>query len=215
MRIGKFELMKLLMIDEHRLKWYMQKGLLPLSKKFELSDAIKLHVEYEVEYHGNKLKAKHEHDLLKLEEELTNKFASKRSKVQHESFGDARDRKDEADANIAEAKLEKILLENELARGATIRADEVDKAMSELQTQLVTNYKNDLRLLPIDLENLNRNDISKRLDAHYDKRIKDLNSFANTSTDNDLAFYDVMQLVMKLLIENNGNVDDLIGKLND
>jgi len=87
--------------------------------------------------------------------------------------------KEEADRLLT---IEKVKIERtkhlELTK-KLIPAEDTDKAMAELGALHLAQYKSDLKLLPILLENKSKQEITPLLDDHYAARIEDMHTIVN------------------------------------
>lgn len=79
-------------------------------------------------------------------------------------------------------KVEKVKIErlkhSELA-GKLVKAEDLDRAMAEQGVLHRTYYMDDLELLPVALDGMDKDEISAFLDEHYSSRIENASSFIN------------------------------------
>ena len=87
--------------------------------------------------------------------------------------------KDEADRRLQIQKVKNEEIKHKELIGQLIPAENTDKAMAELGAIHVAQYRGDLKLLPMLLENKPKHEITKLLDDHYQARIEDMHKLAN------------------------------------
>jgi len=158
----KKQLVKALSVSESRIRQYEQVGM-PRSKYsssklalYELNSVIDWIVN---NIDLTKSKRQQKKDELAVEEELEHDwdYRKKRAdalKTEHQA------RKEE----LGVLELKKVL----------VRKDEIDKAMADLGATMSSFYRNDLKALPVLLENKTYLEIKDELDRHYKDRINDM-----------------------------------------
>lgn len=121
---------------------------------------------------------------------------------------DWKTRKERADALKTEesAEIEKIKKKELLKE--LVKVEDTDKAMAELGAIFVSNYRNDLKLLPVLLSKKEQRDIKNILDKHYEDRIDNMEKIVNkTISINSISIYDILYTII-----NNQNLYELIEK---
>lgn len=74
-----------------------------------------------------------------------------------------------------------------------IPAEDTDKAMAEIGALHLAQYKSDLKVLPILLENKSKQEITPILDDHYAARIEDMHTIVNKPRKKDgVKFFDAL-----------------------
>ena len=74
-----------------------------------------------------------------------------------------------------------------------IPAEDTDKAMAEIGALHLAQYKSDLKVLPILLENKSKQDITPILDDHYAARIEDMHTIVNRpKSENGKTFFNAI-----------------------
>jgi len=101
--------------------------------------------------------------------------------------------KEEADRLLT---IEKVKIERtkhlELTK-KLIPAEDTDKAMAEIGALHLAQYKSDLKVLPILLENKSKQEITPMLDDHYAARIEDMHTIVNKPRKKDgVKFFDAL-----------------------
>lgn len=103
------------------------------------------------------------------------KRATTKRATEEEELGDDWDlRKKRADALKTEAQASKEELLLEELDGVLVKKDEIDKSMADLGATMGGFYRNDLKSLPVLLENKSQFEIQKILDEHYRNRMYDM-----------------------------------------
>ena len=87
--------------------------------------------------------------------------------------------KDEADRRLQIQKVLNEEIKHKELTGKLIPAEDTDKALAEIGAVHIAQYRGDLKLLPMLLENKPKHEITKLLDEHYASRIEDMNKIAN------------------------------------
>ena len=105
--------------------------------------------------------------------------------------------KEEADRLL---QIEKVRIERvkyaELS-GKLIPAEDTDKAMAELGALHLAQYQNDLKILPVILENKSKQEITQILDEHYSSRVSDMNDVVRKSIDdNNISMHTMFEKIM-------------------
>jgi hypothetical protein len=86
--------------------------------------------------------------------------------------------KDEADRRLQIQKVLNEEIKHKELIGKLIPAEDTDKALAELGAVHVAQYRGDLKLLPMLLENKPKHEIQKLLDAHYKARVEDMDKLS-------------------------------------
>jgi len=87
--------------------------------------------------------------------------------------------KDEADRRLQIQKVLNEEIKHKELTGKLIPAEDTDKALAEIGAVHVAQYRGDLKLLPMLLENKPKHEITKILDEHYASRIEDMHKITN------------------------------------
>jgi DNA-binding transcriptional MerR regulator len=87
--------------------------------------------------------------------------------------------KEEADRRLQIQKVLNEEIKHKELTGKLIPAEDTDKALAELGAVHVAQYRGDLKLLPMLLENKPKHEISKLLDEHYKTRVEDMHKLVN------------------------------------
>ena len=87
--------------------------------------------------------------------------------------------KDEADRRLQIQKVKNEEIKHKELTGKLIPAEDTDKVLAELGAVHVAQYRGDLKLLPMLLENKPKHEITKLLDEHYQSRIEDMHKITN------------------------------------
>ena len=87
--------------------------------------------------------------------------------------------KDEADRRLQIQKVLNEEIKHKELTGKLIPAEDTDKALAEIGAVHIAQYRGDLKLLPMLLENKPKHEITKLLDEHYASRIEDMNKITN------------------------------------
>lgn len=115
---------------------------------------------------------------------------SKRKKERDADFDDTevdpdandwRGRKEKADAEKTEEQAKIERLKRQQLEGSLVDKDDIDKAMTETGAVYLSDYRDDLKLLPVALANKSADEIAKFLDKHYESRVQNMWRLANTS----------------------------------
>lgn len=87
--------------------------------------------------------------------------------------------KDEADRRLQIQKVLNEEIKHKELTGKLIPAEDTDKALAEIGAVHIAQYRGDLKLLPMLLENKPKHEITKLLDEHYASRIEDMHKIVN------------------------------------
>jgi len=97
--------------------------------------------------------------------------------------------KREADRRGSIESYRKTMLTNKELDGSLVRAEDLDRSMAEQAVLHKTYYMDDLELLPVTLEGLNKDQISEFLNEHYSNRIENISSFIKKTFSEPNFFY--------------------------
>lgn len=115
-------------------------------------------------------KSKKSKDIQVIDEELENDWTYRKARA------DAL--KTEQQALAEELKVKELKKE-------LVRKEDTDKAMADLASTMGAMYRNDLKALPVLLENKQHIDIKKELDRHYKDRMEDMHKILSVEIAED------------------------------
>ena len=92
-------------------------------------------------------------------------------------------------------------LKRQQMEGSLIDSETLDITLAEQAVIYTTNYVNDKKLLPIQLENKSRGEIRQFLDQHYANRMSDLRGLIEKVFECDESLYDVIQAVLEAFLK--------------
>lgn len=84
--------------------------------------------------------------------------------------------------------------------GSLVDSETLDIALAEQAVVYTTNYVNDKKLLPIQLEQKSRGEIRQFLDQHYSNRMSDLRLLIDKVYECDESLHEVIQAVLEAFI---------------
>lgn len=123
-------------------------------------------------------------------------------------------RKTVSDANNAE----EVYLTNQMKRknlaGNLVLADDLDRSMAEQAVMHKTDKTNDEKVLPLILANRTQTEIKTILNSHNQKRLKLLGGIVSKEFNTKETLYDVIEIVLQKLNENN-NPKKIKEKINE
>lgn len=110
--------------------------------------------------------------------EVSEKEASRRKKINEVILGD-------------------IKIDEEKKR--LVPKEDIEKTAVELCAIFISNYKNDLKILPVDLENLNKQKIKNNLEKHYKDRVLSFKSNIKIDLGKENTIYELLITIVELL----------------
>jgi hypothetical protein len=104
-------------------------------------------------------------------------------------------------------------LKRQILDGSLIDSETLDITLAEQAVIYTTNYVNDKKLLPIQLEQKSRGEIRQFLDQHYSNRMSDLRLLIEKVYDCDESLHEVIQAILEAFIrgETPSKLIEVIG----
>ena len=123
------------------------------------------------------------------------------------------ERKLKADADKAEEDAVIAELKRKKEEGSLISTKELKATLADLTTVFMTLYMNDKKLLPVQLQDKNTNEMRDYLDGHYAKRIEDLQRYIDLEFEgSDKTLYDIIYKILEQL-RDGLHIDELLKRI--
>jgi len=123
------------------------------------------------------------------------------------------ERKLKADADKAEHDAVIAELKKKKEDGSLISTRELKNTLADLTTVFMTLYMNDKKLLPVQLQDKNTNEMRDYLDLHYAKRIEDLQRYVDLEFEgSEKSLHDIIYKILEQL-RDGLHIDDLLKKI--